>query len=1056
MADFSEFYRARNILNEVLQKDLIGPVYEDEVLTELPVSYYIMGKLYPQKNQAESEDLARNPFLETGTESYDAAISLTNQLNPSSMGITCTLMSGVKGINISGSYSFYSPVPAEKADHDLISRAERQGTIREDKHLWFRKTTDFSLPVAFDEENPKKINLEQNMELHVYTHAIYPGGERVITVVLLNSNASDSDMISTSMCTAFQPCVRITSLDNNSIFMEATREVRMSGDSELLELEMLYSDIICYAQGHGCAASWDENNNGPLWVQTEFLPRHDLLQMKAASHGNPLLFSMDYLATEDSGCVLNELDNFMEEYRNWIEQIKEKSRSFTGNRLVRADVNIGRCYEVYNRIKNTIGLLRKSTQEDGLAYRAFQLANEAMLLQREKTILKEGKEFDKGTVKWYPFQLAFILHEIGGMIDPESDEREKVDLLWFPTGGGKTEAYLGITAFTIFLRRLRDPSADGVTVLMRYTLRLLTLQQFERASMLIFACELIRRKYKIGGSEIAIGLWVGNKLTPNDFNEARTSINKLKRGADISGDKANPMQVKKCPWCGETIRAKDYDVDVINKRMYIRCPNNNCDIHSLPDGMPIHMIDGSIYEHLPAFIIATVDKFARIPLSDKPARLFGITSNKKPPELIIQDELHLISGPLGTMTGIYEAAITRLCQLKGINAKVIASTATIRNAANQIKALYGREHTQFPPQGISINDSFYAVQSSEKERPARRYLGVMGVGATATTTHIRVNADLLFASRYLELEKNGFKDEVIDNFWTITGYFNSLRELGGAATQIMDDVQSRFSYLAKAKFSSLYPGVDSSISYDNIKELTSRMDNNEITRVIQVDLKNAYTRENHVGVYDFLLASNMISVGVDVSRLGTMVVAGQPKTNSEYIQATSRVGRSNPGIVVTVYNASKSRDRSHYEQFQKFHSALYRYVEATSLTPFSDRARDRGLHALYVSLCRYLIDDLRGNADAINYNPDALEVLEVEEYIREYIRVVDAEELEASEDELEDIRNLWEYEAVGSLEYKSYVGDRDLLKGDDSDSRFRTMNSMRNVDRECGIYLMRR
>ena len=420
--------------------------------------------------------------------------------------------------------------------------------------------------------------------------------------------------------------------------------------------------------------------------------------------------------------------------------------------------------------------------------------------------------------------------------------------------------------------------------------------------------------------------------------------------------------------------------------------------------------------------------------------------------MIIQDELHLISGPLGTMTGIYEAAISKLCEREGICAKVIASTATIRNAANQILALYGRKHTQFPPQGLSAKDSFFAVQSTPEEKPARRYFGVMGIGVTATTALIRVNAAMLFATRYLAVL--GYSDAVVDNFWTITGYFNSLRELGGASTQLLDDVQSRLDYLAKTKFVSAYPGVDTSKGYAYTEELTSRMNNSEITEIIQVKLKRSYTKGNHSDVFDYLLASNMISVGVDVGRLGAMVVAGQPKTNAEYIQATSRVGRDNPGLVITVYNASRSRDRSHYEQFLKYHSALYRYVEATSLTPFSDRARDRGLHALYVSLCRYLIDNLRGNNQAVNYHSDDPNVQKVEKIIIDYVRKVDPCELSAVMDELKDIEDAWDIAATGSLVYRSRRNEKKLLKGDTENDRFRTMNSMRNVDGQSGIYLL--
>ena len=434
--------------------------------------------------------------------------------------------------------------------------------------------------------------------------------------------------------------------------------------------------------------------------------------------------------------------------------------------------------------------------------------------------------------------------------------------------------------------------------------------------------------------------------------------------------------------------------------------------------------------------------------------MFGITNGKKAPELIIQDELHLISGPLGTMTGLYEAAITKLCESSGIGAKVIASTATIRNAKKQIMALYGRDYAQFPPQGISAKDSYFAVESAPSARPARQYLGVMGVGATATTTLIRVNAALLFASRYLV--GLGYEDRVIDNFWTITGYFNSLRELGGASTQILDDVQSRFNYLAKTKFGHLTPLVDISSSYDHLVELTSRMNNSEITKIIQDRLKRNYRDGQHKDVYDFVLASNMISVGVDVGRLGTMVVAGQPKTNAEYIQATSRVGRDNPGLVVTVYNATRSRDRSHYEQFLKYHSALYRYVEATSLTPFADRARDRGLHALYVSLCRYLVPGLLSNEAAASYNSSAPEVEKIRSMIFDYVEIVDPNEIDAVMSELQDIEDAWDIAATGSLVYRSFKNEKKLLKGDTENDRFRTMNSMRSVDMQAGIYLLGR
>lgn len=448
-----------------------------------------------------------------------------------------------------------------------------------------------------------------------------------------------------------------------------------------------------------------------------------------------------------------------------------------------------------------------------------------------------------------------------------------------------------------------------------------------------------------------------------------------------------------------------------------------------------------------------MDKFAQITLQDKPAALFSVDKQCLPPELIIQDELHLISGPLGTMTGIYEAAITKICERDGVPVKVVASTATIRNADKQIRALYGRKFAQFPPQGICAEDSFFAVKSTPDERPARLYMGVMGVGATFTTTLIRVYAAWLFASRYL-IDK-GYSDKAIDNFWTLTGYFNSIRELGGAQTQVVDDIQSRYQYLKDKKFADFNPKYTGNNKYEYSEELTSRMTNDQISDIIQTRLKVSYTSNKGEDVpFDFILASNMISVGVDVGRLGTMVVAGQPKTNAEYIQATSRVGRDNPGLVFMIYKASRSRDRSHYEQFLRYHAALYRYVEATSLTPFSDRARDRGIHALFVTLCRYMCPELLENENASRFDPSLPEVKEVEDIIFKYVQIVDKRELDNVIKEVKFIEMKWAEEAQGELWYHRKK-KRSLLKEDiEEDDRFRCMNSMRSVEKQSGLYLL--
>lgn len=1057
MGDFKQFYDARRQIGEILQKDFIGPVTEAEILNESPVPYYIMGKLYPQQVVNNDVDTTESSLLENTSDVYDASISLSNQLNPSSLGITCTIKSGTCHIGISGGYAFYDCIPFEQAADKGVDITRWIDDEKQPKEFWRRVGYTIDEDVILDQQRIITVTLARNIELQVYTHAVLANGDRVITVVLINRNPSDGDWDTTSVNTAFQVHVQLNGLGDESIFTYTNHESYLTEDPELQELELLYSDVHCYGQGHGCSVYWDEEHDEPLWVASSYFPTFNLHQMKAARIDCGEIFSMKYLASAAPDDVIAGLRRLLSLYEKWIAQKEDEAQQLNGMLSTSARRNIEKCRAAWTRINHAIDLLDTSARAHTNAYIAFRYANEAMLLQRIQGKNREGKTIDEDSITWYPFQLAFILQELSSFIEPGGEDRRLVDLLWFPTGGGKTEAYLGIAAFVIFLRRLDNPADDGVTAIMRYTLRLLTLQQFERASMLICACELLRNKYHLGGSEISIGLWVGGKLTPNHLSDARKNLRLRQNGDTISGDEADPCQILRCPWCGHDLYPTDYEVDLQRKRMHIRCPEQTCYFHKRPDGLPIHIIDEAIYQWLPTFVVATVDKFAQIALRAEPANLFGIDRGKKKPELIIQDELHLISGPLGTVTGIYEAAITKLCEQNGIPAKVIASTATIRNADNQIRALYGRRHSQFPPQGISAKDSFFAQESDVSDRPARRYYGVLGVGTTATTTLIRVYAALLFATRYLAATKQ-YSDEVIDNFWTITGYFNSIRELGGATTQIMDDVQSRFHYLAGKKFADIYPGVAPDVKYDNEQELTSRMDNHEIAQVIQDRLMKKYSNSNHTDVYDFVLATNMISVGVDVARLGTMVVTGQPKTNAEYIQATSRVGRSNPGLVITVYNASRSRDRSHYEQFDKYHSALYRYVEATSLTPFSDRARDRGLHALFVAMCRNLVDDLRKNEDAAKFDQDDSRVKAIVNTILDYVAIVDPTELSAVRDELQSIQDKWEREAVGVLVYTSFKDEKKLLTADTDTSLdgFPTMNSMRNVDTECGVWLYRR
>lgn len=1046
---YTDFYAARDLITEILEKDFIGPVEPDEWLSVTPSRYYLAGKLYPQHSETESEEdlrIADNEIMET-----DTSLPLSGQNKPSSMALTFCVDAAVQEIEVSGRFARYVRQPAEAVppayEHLLPEDRNKAAHYR----YWARRSESFRIRVPLGGAGSATFDAGENLKLRVFLRPEAAG--TIVTAALVNTAQSGDD---DAEC-IFQPELTVSAPGNDAPFRPLKRS-RAARTADQEDLEYLYGQHATYANGHGCAPAWDppEQNPSapPQRLRTRFMPHFDSPQMRPAGTGGRAV-SMAFLAEGSTREVLQELEAFRDAYAEWVGALPQRAETDGRGLTQAAAAHIDACETALARISAGLGFL--AGEPDGPVMRAFQLANEAMLMQRERTVLRQGGAFRPEDARWYPFQLAFLLYEISSFADPEASadgvtpDRKVADLLWFPTGGGKTEAYLGISAFVIFLRRLRDPGADGVTVIMRYTMRLLTLQQLERAAILISACELLRQKYDLGGSEISIGLWVGESLSPNKLTKASAN---LRKAEDAYLDDGDPVQLHVCPWCGSSLGKSDYSVDLRASRMTVRCSNPDCPFHSAEHGLPVHMIDEAIYAHRPTFIVATVDKFAQMPLREEPAALFAVDSGGRPPELIIQDELHLISGQLGTIAGLYEVAVSDACTTEeGWCAKVIASTATIRGAGGQILSLFGRPHTQFPPPGLDADDLYFAAPAAPDERPTRRYLGVMGSGRRNAAVLVHMLAAMLFATRYLAVR--GFPDEVIDNFWTLTSYFNTIRELGQSASQIMDEVQDRFRYLAKTKFARTYPGVETK-PYKFMRELTSRMDSRDIADVLQNGLLRSYkSGRSNKEVYDFLVATNMLSVGVDIGRLGTMIVAGQPKSNAEYIQATSRIGRNNPGLVIVVYYPTRSRDRSHYEQFPTYHSALYRHVEPVSLTPFSDRARERALHALFVTLCRYSDPDLLADDGAAYFTADMPAAVRARAFLEKYVSRTDPGELEGLREDLDRITAYWEQEAeAGKLSYVNYCDQRGaLFNTADHTHPFYAMNSMRNVDIDVGIFI---
>ena len=631
------------------------------------------------------------------------------------------------------------------------------------------------------------------------------------------------------------------------------------------------------------------------------------------------------------------------------------------------DAVIAKCQNALLRIREGIQLLI----DDEIAFNAFCFMNRAMILQRNITnyskcygsgIECSFQDFidprkEENNFGWRPFQIAFILMNLNAIVDPLHSDRNIVDLLYFPTGGGKTEAYLGLMAFVIANRRLRAKADDsynrdgGVTAILRYTLRLLTTQLRDRITKMVLAAEMIRDKCpeQYGHEPISIGFWVGGGVTPNSFDDLKEDPEDIEKTEKARRQK-NLLykQLLNCPFCGKPLTEKEFYIDTDTKSVTIYCGDENCQFYKYrPEKhkIPVYMVDEEIYAKCPTIILSTVDKFASLPWSVSVNSIFGRVDRKcsrdgyvaigekhsvhkstdtlptsrlekikpfLPPELIIQDELHLITGPLGTIYGAYETVIEDLCTYSvdetTIRPKYVVSTATIKNAGEQTRCLYGRKQTvQFPPSGFEIGDSFFIKEIPIEKDPFRKYVGVCAPGQSVKTTLLRIYSILLQESYALSLEDPD--KQYIDPYYSLVGYYNSIRELGGAVRLLQDDIPTRINRIKK-KY-----GM-SKVRYLNRRvEITSRMSSYDIPK----KLKQLEIKYDSKDCLDTAVATNMIAVGMDVDRLGLMVVTGQPKQNSEYIQATSRIGRSFPGLVVSLYNPYRPRDLSHYENFTGYH-----------------------------------------------------------------------------------------------------------------------------------------
>ena len=990
--------QVRSALEKLLASQLLGPVYEDEVLEARPSDVYLTGILWPRETEvgAEEDDAGSTEVATDDADSLDIPLPGYRAIRPCSIGTTIEV-SGTAQVEISlGSTARYWPTPRRATSEAAESLEIAPGTARVAENAgeedgggvydWQRQPLSYLVRIDRDEarsawrthefQRPDgSLVCDPNVAIDVRRRPTE--GRCVITVTLINTSADPVLRLLRDRQCLFQAQLIVNAMDSEGSAAICARENYPFADDDEDNLTnlLLYRNVREFGVGHGVAVEWStESNHMVERVSTAWLPRarvegtspggHEMVAELKASSASPFV-AANLADTSRRQEMCHALDEFCGLYGKWIvSSLESRVDTFSGDQRRAANQNLERCRATLRRLNAGVQILRDSD----VAWESFVLANQAM----DKQAMFPSKGERRRPLIWRPFQLAFVLLVIPGLVNPADADRDTMDLLWFPTGGGKTEAYLALTAFEIFRRRLESDDRrklGGVDVLMRYTLRLLTIQQFQRAAALIAACEMLRkeRQARLGSAPISLGLYVGGDSTPNKLDKAAEMLDDEINGREPT---STPRQLLACPVCGEHLAGSSYRIDEENGWMDVTCRTSDCDAAGV--SQPILTVDEAIYAHPPSLLIGTVDKFAQLPRNVNLGVLFGVGKQERL-SLIIQDELHLISGPLGSMTGLYEATIDFLCTNNGVRPKVIGSTATIGRAQKQVRSLFDRSVLQFPPPGFDAVDSFFAVRDTDG--PDRIYLGVATSGRSPKFALQALIASLM-QSVYALLVSGEVDERDLDPYWTCVAYFNSLRELGGAHVLMLDDVRRQIAFLAGRM------RIEARTMEQLPLELSSRVPSRGIPEVLGKLNRSLGSGDVFDGQPpDAVLASNMISVGVDVPRLGVMAVAGQPKSTAEYIQATSRVGRGLPGLVVTLYNCGRPRDLSHFEHFVAYHSAMYRAVEATSVTPWAPRARDKALHAVLSALVRHHIPGMGGDDDAISFNPSSAEVQEILEFL---------------------------------------------------------------------------
>ena len=1018
--------RAQQVVLDHLKSAYVGPDGpEGEVIMNLPNRQYAVGMLFPRDDSVPEQDEGSGATPDdevdvdgvtssTGdVEDNSATVPIAEDWRPSSAAIS--FVTDQPGVLCTVSGGTYAAVGGDGPPSWRRTPFMIEGLV-------------LSLEQQRHEQSLGDVPVEIGSRWRAFGNAF------LVTVhVRVLATASGDDRLDAANM-LYQVGLSVTSTASGT-FLEYDMHRAFDVDDESAEIRLRYRDRKVYAVGHGMAADWDVSSEGRCTrVRLDPVPHFVVPAVETTGFSESMAeakaLRLEHLETLDStpAEVLASLDAFVDSFAIWVSEQNARIDAFGTDAPVARRI-VERSSVALRRMRESVALLRD--EENAELRLAFALGMAAMRLQMRQAALNRGAEGLEP--RWRPFQLGFLLVALASTVDVAHQERSLVDLIWFPTGGGKTEAYLGLAAIEIFRRRIvHGPAGGGTAVLTRYTLRLLTSQQFQRAASLVCAMELLRRTDRIGDTRaramapFSIGLWVGNEVTPGTRRDAKAALERLHKAA--RPEEANQFQVESCPWCATPLlpntrssRLGEYGVRLVGRDIVIHCVNPSCEFR---DELPVCVVDEMLYESPPTILLATVDKFARLQFRPEAGRLLGLGTPFAQPSMIIQDELHLLSGPLGTTVAVFDAVIQMLLAVAGTTPKIISSTATIRASDEQVRGLYGREVALYPPSGLDNDMTFFSKPSSSGE--GRLYLGLMPQALSQMSATVSAAAPLIEVPAVLHQQPDSGLGR--DAYWTAVMYHNSLRELGRTGTLVVDDVNARLEPRAERLGHELRV-----VRADRVLELTSRRGPEELPNDLRELRRSADASDQAV---DVVLSSNMLSVGVDIPRLALMLMVGQPKTTSEYIQATSRVGRGKVrGVVTTLFRSNRARDRSHFETFRGYHEALYRSVEPTSVTPWSLASRERSLAGALVVLMRHLGPGLAANDAAGRLDlDDPAQRASIDSLVIQFVDLVDhADPVESNDtrQRVQALLNQWDRRARESRE----SGNRllyDRAKDDDT------------------------